>query len=307
MPLTDPYQFTFPPPEPYTVPKFLSKPLLPLLTPHICTYPPARALSSASRKSLLHERYTLSAHIFPGATPRTTPIVPLPDPPKWTSDKDTYKAAVRRVAEELAVYKAKQYNGELDALLRDERQWWVAVDRYVRKGIRSSEGKGVTLICLPAAGFSKEVGVIIARVLCLGADIQRMGQIWEPTLHYLVSQFSASANYQVDEIWTWDPANHGDSALINRDLFTGLSACRQRRMLTLSRRRYFIFLHVVDWRDNPRDLLQFLKFYLPSEVSLDSIPTHLSRLPEAELASRDAHGLDRNIVFVGHSFGGYSM
>ena len=46
-------------------------------------------------------------------------------------------------------------------------------------------------------------------------------QIWEPLLKQLVLE-QESANYKVDEIWSWEAANHGDSCLINADVLGGL-------------------------------------------------------------------------------------
>ena len=54
-------------------------------------------------------------------------------------------------------------------------------------------------------------------------------------------------------------------------------------------------------------MLQFLQLYLPSHPSPDALPTHLPRLAEEEVASRQVHGLARNMVFIGHSFGACCM
>ena len=63
-----------------------------------------------------------------------------------------------------------------------------------------------------------------------------------------------------------------------------------------------------DWRDNSRDILNFLQFYLPSRPASDVLPTHLPRLSAADGAARRSHGLqDRTIVFIGHSFGGCTL
>lgn len=63
-----------------------------------------------------------------------------------------------------------------------------------------------------------------------------------------------------------------------------------------------------DWRDNSRDILQFLEYYLPTAASPGALPTALPRLQDAEAQSRRANGLQaRNVVFVGHSFGGCTI
>lgn len=43
----------------------------------------------------------------------------------------------------------------------------------------------------------------------------RPGQTWEPGLHRLIADYVGKANYQVDEIWAWEAANHGDACLLN--------------------------------------------------------------------------------------------
>ena len=148
---------TLPPPGPYTLRKLHPRPLLPFQTPPPCLYPPT--LPSPPRKSPLDQHYTLSTHILPGAYPRTTPVLPVPELPKWSPDKGAFRAAARRTAEEVFTIKTQQWNGEFDALPRDARQWWVVVDRYVRKGLRAGERGGVTLFCAHANGFNKEVRV----------------------------------------------------------------------------------------------------------------------------------------------------
>ena len=44
-------------------------------------------------------------------------------------------------------------------------------------------------------------------------------------LERLVNQFSSESGYEVDEIWSWEAANHGDSCLINKDVLGGICEC----------------------------------------------------------------------------------
>ncbi|KAI0717896.1 alpha/beta-hydrolase [Cerioporus squamosus] len=111
-------------------------------------------------------------------------------------------------------------------------------------------------------------------------------EIWEPLLLGVAREQAEKANYQVDEIWAWEAVNHGDSCLINRDALGGL----------------------YDWRDNSRDILHFLQYYLPTAVSPDALPTALPRLDDHEAETRRTHGLQsRKVVYVGHSFGGCTI
>ena len=131
-------------------------------------------------------------------------------------------------------------------------------------------------------------------------------KIWEPMLHRLVSQLTASSPYEVDEIWSWEAANHGDSCLLNKDKLGGICECCAQ--FKVSRIYFDISSLPDDWRDNSRDILHFLQFYLPTSLSPGALPTHLSRLNAPEASSRRTHGLqNRRIVYIGHSFGGCSV
>ncbi|KZT67780.1 hypothetical protein DAEQUDRAFT_380684 [Daedalea quercina L-15889] len=128
-------------------------------------------------------------------------------------------------------------------------------------------GRGITLVLAHANGYHKE--------------------IWEPTiLHLIHAQEAASSPVKIDEIWSWEPWNHGDAYLINE----GNSTC------------------MFDGRDNARDILQFLLYYLPSHASSRSLPVHLERLPENVGTSRKARGIEKRcMIGVGHSLGGCSI
>ena len=158
MATVDPAALTFPPPEFAALPTCNPRPLLPLQPP-----PSQRInspiLPSVPRTSLLDTHFVLTTHIVPAAFPRTTPVVPLPDLPQWSPDKNVFKASVQRTTDALLDTKEKQWRGELDGLPRDKRPWWNCVNRYVRKGLREAKGKsgGVTLFCTHANGFTKEV------------------------------------------------------------------------------------------------------------------------------------------------------
>ncbi|KAI0649944.1 Alpha/Beta hydrolase protein [Trametes meyenii] len=256
---------TFPPPEPFEFETVHPKDLGPLEDPEASTPP---ELPSPPRKSLLDPWFTLSTHFIPSASPRTTPNVPLPPLPKWTASKDEYKASVKKTAEEVTSAKEKQRRGELDHLPRGRKPFWNCINRYVKKR-SAGEGdlaNGVTLFFGHANGFPKE--------------------IWEPAIQRLIMEHNARAKYTISEIWLWEARNHGDSALVNKDLLDG----------------------IYDWRDNSRDILHFLLHYLPASVSSATLPIHLPRLPALETNKRLIDGLQgRRMVFVAHSFGACSV
>ncbi|KAI0772814.1 hypothetical protein BD413DRAFT_473512 [Trametes elegans] len=249
------------------------KELLPLETPPIRISLPS--LPSPPRNSLLDSHYTLSTHLVPAAYPRMTPDVPLPSSPNWNGDKAVFKASVAQTAEHILALKERQWLGELDGLLRSRRPLWNCVNRYVRKDAESPRTSGprrrsVTLFCAHGTGFPKE--------------------IWEPTLYHLVHDHdtSVNTNCSIDEIWSWEAVNHGDAALVNRDSLGGL----------------------YDARDNSRDILHFLLYYLPQVPrTAGPLPTHLPRLSQGRAASRREHGFGpgMDIVFIGHSFGGSTI
>jgi len=60
-----------------------------------------------------------------------------------------------------------------------------------------------------------------------------------------------------------------------------------------------------DWQDNSRDIINFLTHYLPESSHLEDLPTHLVRVSPEESAARLKAGFTRRqIVTIGHSFGG---
>ncbi|EGO01085.1 hypothetical protein SERLA73DRAFT_72055 [Serpula lacrymans var. lacrymans S7.3] len=95
------------------------------------------------------------------------------------------------------------------------------------------KSKGVTLLLAHANGFPKE--------------------IWETTLRCL---FSSSEGPPIDEDWSFEAVQHGDSALLNASSLSG----------------------IYEWMDNARDIANFLLNYIPSAVSNTVLSTHLPRV-----------------------------
>ncbi|CEL59021.1 Peroxisomal membrane protein LPX1 OS=Saccharomyces cerevisiae (strain ATCC 204508 / S288c) GN=LPX1 PE=1 SV=1 [Rhizoctonia solani AG-1 IB] len=109
-------------------------------------------------------------------------------------------------------------------------------------------------------------------------------EIWETTLRYLLSTPQGQAS--VDEIWALDAANHGDSALLNEKNLG----------------------EIFEWSDHARDILNFLGNYLPDRVENKQIERNLSHIPDQAVQDRLKQGFThRNIVGIGHSFGGCTL
>ncbi|KAM6489266.1 Alpha/Beta hydrolase fold [Amanita muscaria] len=223
------------------------------------TYPP---LPSPQRQPLVHPSFRLSTHLVPAAYLRTTRYVSPPPAsflPNW------------RMAKEEKLKKANETRGWLqqvkgsDAVGKKgyERVLWICVNRYYRLDLdkQRGNGKGLTLFFAHANGFPKE--------------------IWEPTLRYLL----ASCSHLVEEIWTWEAVQHGDSALLNEKSLS----C------------------IYDWMDNARDILNFFTHFVPCQPSSAVLPVHLPRVSGSIAKERALVGLQaRNIVAIAHSFGGCS-
>ncbi|KIY49791.1 hypothetical protein FISHEDRAFT_14607, partial [Fistulina hepatica ATCC 64428] len=105
-------------------------------------------------------------------------------------------------------------------------------------------------------------------------------EVWLPSIRALIS----SSCTPIYEVWLWEAVQHGDSALVNRHNLRGM----------------------VTWRDNARDIHNFIINFMPDPHSNPSAVV-LPRLPQTISAQRASSGLmNRRLVVVGHSFGGCS-
>lgn len=238
-------------------------------------------LPTPQRKGIIEEWFTLSTHVLPAAFPRSGPDVSYPE----GCDEDGLvvpevegeAAAVKKARMEtgLKVRKAlyeiniKHWLGELSGY--SEKPLWVCVNRFVRKSpVRGGQEKGrkrVTLLLAHGNGFGKEC--------------------WEPALVHMLLN-GKDTDPIIEEIWSWEAVNHGDSALINGQ---SLSA-------------------FYDWLDNSRDIINFLIHYLPDAIGCpgDELPTHLPLIPRQVSSARAESGLtNRTLVGIGHSFGGCTL
>ncbi|KAG1859224.1 Alpha/beta hydrolase family-domain-containing protein [Suillus subluteus] len=203
--------------------------------------------------------YNISTHIIPAANPRVTPNIPVPEPPPRSSKRTErdIKNLGLELMEQQARLSEEGYSG-----VTDERLLWNCVNRYVKKDKEAKvRTKGITLFLVHATGFPKE--------------------IWETHLCYLLAACGI-----IDEIWSWESVQHGDSALLNRHNLSGS----------------------FDWTDNARDITNFLINYMPEEVETSSLPIQLDRVPASIGESREKSGFSsRTLVVAGHSFGGCSV
>ncbi|KZT22255.1 hypothetical protein NEOLEDRAFT_1181002 [Neolentinus lepideus HHB14362 ss-1] len=271
-----------PPTTPLDLPTFQRLPFKPFAPPSFSQSSQLPPLPSPPRQPIpsLAASYTLSTHILPAVRPRSAPYIHVPDnlSPEYgqrITDKREKRQWVGRVVEWLLDVRKKFTSGQLDDKDQSGEGMWNVVNRYVLKESGKKKGKGVTLFVLHATGFLKE--------------------IWEPALAQLVSQSqSSSSDTYVEEIWAWESAQHGDAALLNESINALNGLC--------------------DWRDNARDVVNFLSNYLPlPSKSQPNYPpelypsVHLQPVPESLAQQRLERGFvpeGRTLVVVGHSYGG---
>lgn len=104
--------------------------------------------------------WVLSTHLIPGALPRTTPDIPPVTLPAWTADKETWKVAVKKTAEDMVSVRYKQWSGEMKEP-GSRKPLWVCLNRYRRRDLsHEEETRGVTLLFAHANGFPREVSHI---------------------------------------------------------------------------------------------------------------------------------------------------
>ena len=116
-----------------------------------------------------------------------------------------------------------------------------------------------------------------------------------------------SGDVFIDEIWSFDVIQQGDSGLVNQNKLGMLCECLIKVSMQLSSQS---LLHLtVDWKDNARDFLNFFTRYLPdlSASAQSSLPTYLTRVPQSISEDRRLRGfIDRELVTICHSFSGTS-
>ncbi|KAH7337714.1 Alpha/beta hydrolase family-domain-containing protein [Rhizoctonia solani] len=229
------------------------------------TSPPLPPLPDSTTNRAFITGWTCSTHVFQAATPRDSvpPALASRSPmPPGVISKDERKALADAQLDELKKFREAVASGEMSHV--NDATMWTVVNRYAPERPRKGgSNPAVTVVLTHGTGFHKE--------------------IWETTLRYLLSTPQGQAS--VDEIWSLDAANHGDSALLNKD---NLGA-------------------IFEWSDHARDILNFLVNFLPDGNEHEQIE-HLSQVPEQNAQRRRQHGFtSRTIVGIGHSFGGCTV
>ncbi|KAF5370536.1 hypothetical protein D9757_010121 [Collybiopsis confluens] len=251
--------------------------MAPELPPEILNHLPD--LPSPPRNPLWHDDpsvpYTLSTHIIDAAPFRTCPeLKSIQQESMVAHDEMIQKKLDPKGRQKMAkenVGKMYDWRIQLDESRRAkggkldfyERRLWNSLNRYVKKELHGSprrKKKGLTLVFAHPIGCNKET--------------------WEPLILELLK---TPAGRDIEEIWSWEAVDTGDSALLNEGRLNQLS----------------------DWYDSARDFIHFLLHYMPSTLNSDVLPIHLPRVSSAEFEGRIHRGYsDRRIIAIGHSFGG---
>ncbi|KAL1746358.1 Alpha/beta hydrolase family-domain-containing protein [Schizophyllum fasciatum] len=237
--------------------------------------------------------FAYSKHLVPACAARTVPAsydLPRPDA-RLRARKAERKAEMDRVAGVIKrVVTADEWWEGAGGGTDDARGYTPAaplfncLGRFRRMGGEVRAQPGLTLFFAHANGFNKET--------------------WYPTLRHLVSQPAAASH--IAEIWVWEAVHHGEAAVLNRAGLQGFCQSFSTTPHWAVRLDPDTRLHPTDtWRDNTRDILNFLLHFIPAEASSSALPAHLPRVSAAETAGRRSEGLPRrHVVAVGHSFGG---
>ncbi|KZT00375.1 alpha/beta-hydrolase [Laetiporus sulphureus 93-53] len=202
--------------------------------------------------------YRRTSHIVPAACPRSLP----PQAPLRQQFKDGSSGDAKTMSKALIDAKLAFEGEEMRNKCRGASNavMWNCVDRYVpAKPAVDQHKAGLTLFLTHANGSPR--------------------QIWEPTLEHLLKKMQGHPSVAIDEIWSFESVQHGDSALFNEHNLSD----------------------VFDWQDQCRDILNFLLNYLPQRSDTASLPVQLERVTTAPGATR------RCVTGIGHSYGGTTL
>ncbi|KAI0833795.1 alpha/beta-hydrolase [Trametes gibbosa] len=227
-------------------------PLLPIEPPSTPPDPP-QCVQLPPEQFILG--YVRTSHVVPAACPRYLPAQSVLRQTMYNDAPADMEAALTSLAAARRAFDIQKKRAP--QLLLSYEQQWNCVDRYVHpRALTSNVSRGVTLFFTHSGGFSRE--------------------IWEPMLSALLQRLSNAGADVIDEIWSFEAVQHGDSAIINDDA--------QR--------------DVVDWQDMTRDILNFLTTYLPKDPGV-ALETVLQPTSQCDTRLRK-----RRVVGIGHSFGG---
>ncbi|KAG8924637.1 hypothetical protein FRC01_011240 [Tulasnella sp. 417] len=213
-----------------------------------------------------------STHVIPAATPRVLSFGLSEE--ELPADKEARKRRVGELSRALLLKKQALERGEEvpGLVAADDKKTpklFNVLDRYTRASNPPLKGKGITLVLAHANGFPR--------------------RIWEPFLVTLLKTFAKEKKEEgpyIEEVWSFETVNHGDSALLNEGKLGD----------------------TFNWADNSRDILNFLLHFLPSNPQEVGLPTALDPISLDESSRRSRFGFPkRKLVGIGHSLGGCTM
>ncbi|KAF9508590.1 hypothetical protein BS47DRAFT_1397676 [Hydnum rufescens UP504] len=253
---------------------------LPTALPTFDSYPPLPSPRSLD----FVPGYNLTTHIIPASYPRQSFLEPrryphleavqfIPPPPeeKFKRQAWAFDTGTKLRGKQAALLKLRTENR---SEVKDPQELtgpvlWNAVNRYARIGApKDQKAIGITVVLSHGNGSHKEV--------------------WEPTIKHLISLCDRpSSGIHIDEVWSIDTVNCGDSALLNEKYLGDIAG---------------------DWIDHARDILNLVENFIPEGpfvATTQPLPVHLDRVSSECSSRRQKFGFhDRNVVAIGHSIGG---
>ncbi|KAG8913089.1 hypothetical protein FRC00_003083, partial [Tulasnella sp. 408] len=231
-----------------------------------------------------------STHVIPAATPRVLSFELSEE--GLPADKEARKRRVEELSRALLSKKQALERGEEvpGMVAGDDKKAPIlfnVLDRYVRASQTPLRGKGLTVVLAHANGFPR--------------------RIWEPFLMTLLKNFEKEKKEEglyIEEVWSFEAVNHGDSALLNDGKLGDTCTFSVVKTITLAHGSP----SKVSWADNARDILNFLLHFLPSNPQEAGLPDELDSISLDEASRRSRFGFcKRKLVGIGHSLGGCSM
>lgn len=180
--------------------------------------------------------YTVTTHIIPAAFPRysyqeplryaSTAATILNDPPPSSASKAEKQKWIGTKIDEIREKTNNVENLRIDGAPQDGPLddngpvLWTVVNRYARVASAQSNDarKGLTIVSCHGIGIHKEVRPAFLRIFG-DTELTKiiLSQTYEPTLKHLIRLSSQpSSDFVIDELWSIDMADAGDSALLNK-------------------------------------------------------------------------------------------
>ncbi|KAG8752655.1 hypothetical protein FRC12_011846 [Ceratobasidium sp. 428] len=218
-------------------------------------------------RNFLHD-WVCSTHIVQAASPRESPARVYGGAPVNSQTGESTKAE-RQAAVDLQYARIMEQRNAIAAGMK------VVPDDTVMWNVVNRYARA-SLACRDSQG----VTLIVAHATGFHKEI------WETTFRFIISALERDSRLSyITEIWAIDAANHGDSALLNEGKLGD----------------------VYEWSDHTRDIANFMINYLP-ETPAERNSTCLSLVPESISRQRLGRGFtSRNVIGLGHSFGGCTL